>query len=62
MMNERIKQLAEEARIQMCSDARLQEFAELIIKECVDVSLKSSLRPDDMGAIIANHIKRHFDL
>lgn len=33
-MNDLIKQLAEKARIQMCSDARLQEFAELIVDEC----------------------------
>jgi len=37
MMNELIKKFAEQARIEMCSDARLQEFAELIIKECADV-------------------------
>ena len=37
MMNELIKKLAEQARIQMCSDARLQEFAELIINECTTV-------------------------
>lgn len=32
-MNERIKELAVQAKIQMVSEPRLQEFAELIIKD-----------------------------
>lgn len=36
------------------------KFAELIVKECEKVSLKSSHRDDDMGAIIARQIKEHF--
>jgi len=36
-MNEKIKELAEQAKIQMCSDARLQEFAELIVNKCIDI-------------------------
>jgi hypothetical protein len=35
-------------------------FAEMIVKECVQVSLNSSHRDDDMGAIIARQIKKHF--
>lgn len=35
-MNELVKELATKAKIQMCSDARLQEFAELIVRECVE--------------------------
>ena len=34
-MNERLKELAKQARIQMVSEPRLEEFAGLIIKECV---------------------------
>jgi hypothetical protein len=34
-MDEKIGELALQAKIQMCSEARLQEFAELIIKECI---------------------------
>jgi hypothetical protein len=34
-VNEKFKELAERARIQMCSQERLQEFAELIFNECV---------------------------
>lgn len=35
-MNKRIQELTVQARIQMCSDARLQEFAELVIKDCAN--------------------------
>ena len=33
-MNERIKELAVQARIHMCSEPRLQEFAQLVIDMC----------------------------
>jgi len=36
------------------------KFAELIVKECEQVSLKYSHRNDDMGAIIARQIREHF--
>jgi hypothetical protein len=60
-MNERIRQLYyqcqdESQRTESC----YQMFAELIVKECEQVSLKNSHRSDDMGAIIAEHIKQHF--
>lgn len=38
----------------------IKKFAELIVRECEQVSLKSSHRNDDMGAIIARNIKKHF--
>lgn len=38
----------------------LEKFAELIIRECVQVSLKNSHRYDDMGTIIAGQIQEHF--
>ena len=66
MMNERIKELAIEAGLEMCScgcnmpTRQSAMFAELIVKECMQVSLKHSHRDDDMGAIIANKIKKHF--
>ena len=37
-----------------------QKFAELIVEECEQVSLKNSHRDDDMGSIIARQIKQHF--
>jgi hypothetical protein len=63
-MNERIKELAKESGlIQYDSDSKIQDvkkFAELIVRECVEQSLKVSHRNNDMGSIIANMIKQHF--
>ena len=66
-MNERIKQLAEQAGytkdmfgIGHWDMPECKKFAELIVRECEKVSLKSSHRDDDMGAIIARQIKEHF--
>ncbi len=74
-MNERIRQLAEQAGATVITThgmehvvdgcyvigpARLEKFAELIVRECEQVSLKNSHRDDDMGAIIARQIKQHF--
>ena len=72
LMNEQIKVLAIDCAGQMEWDApknpeyftfnrdELQKFAELIIRECIDLALGSSHREDDMGAIVANKIKEHF--
>lgn len=53
-MNERLKELAKQAQVEHCiSHVRLQEFAELIIKECAWVA--------DMGyAAPGIQIKQHF--
>ena len=71
-MNERIRVLAEQAKFMAEEDINKQisynaelkafaeKFAELIAYECIDLALGSSLRDDDMGAIIANKIKKHF--
>ena len=74
-MNEKIKQLAEQAGATVITThgmehvvdgcyvigpARLEKFAELIVRECEQVSLKNSHRADDMGAIIARQIKQQF--
>jgi len=71
-MNERIRELALQAGYQRINDyytngtvtaftdEQIEKFAELIVKECKQVSLKHSHRDDDMGAIIARHIKEHF--
>ena len=34
-MNKIFRELSKRARIQMASDARLQEFGELVVKECI---------------------------
>lgn len=36
MMNEKLKELAVQAKIQMVSEPRLNNFAELIIAECIN--------------------------
>ena len=75
-MNQRIRQLAEQAGMIKILDEHAHEygcgtfedtpypemdkFVELIVRECEKVSLKNSHRDDDMGAIIARHIKQHF--
>ena len=41
-------------------DYYTEKLAELIAYECIDLALGSSHREDDMGAIIANKIKKHF--
>jgi hypothetical protein len=65
-MNERIYELAVQAKIQMVSEPRLQEFAELIVKECVEQSMSigryntpSGITPD-LSIAIAVGLKKHF--
>ena len=56
-MNERIKQLAIEAKVEHCiSHVRLEEFANLIIKECLS-NLHLHGYDDAM-----NQIKEHFEV
>lgn len=61
-MNERIRELAEQATDKWVGGQFFdrERFAELIIRECAKVSLKNSHRNDDMGAIIARQISKHF--
>ena len=75
-MNERIKKLAMEcgAWTQVYENVKgnndrlflvnntfnVEKFAELIVRECEQVSLQNSYRDDDMGAIIARNINKHF--
>jgi hypothetical protein len=60
-MNKRIKELKQAAGIDYNPDQEgLNLFAELIAYECIDLALGSSHREDDMGAIIADKIKKHF--
>lgn len=57
-MNERIKEIATQAQLEHCvSHIRLQEFAELIVRECAEVGSKFSMaHPED----IRHQIKKHF--
>ena len=69
-MNERIEKFARECgawdqvydqkRFMVDGNFDVEKFAELIVKECEQVSLKNSHRDNDMGAIIAKQIKEHF--
>ena len=67
-MNERIKELAQQAEgtkkhipaVWQFYDRELEKFAELIVKECAAVSRKSSKRIDDLSSLIAQDIEKHF--
>jgi hypothetical protein len=69
-MNEVVSRLMNEAQIidpqgggvMHVKRENFQKFAELVVQECRQVSLKNSHRDDDMGAIIAQHINRHFGI
>jgi hypothetical protein len=54
--------LNEELEKMYVPDCFAEKFAEMIVRECEQVSLKHSHRDDDMGAIIARHIKEHFGI
>lgn len=64
-MNKQIKELALQAGyskdfLAVGLPGNMERFAELIVRECEQVSLAISHRDDDMGAIIARRIKHHF--
>jgi hypothetical protein len=75
-MNERIKELADEARIKFSAHwahqgvdtavitrLDLKEFAELIVRQCAEVGLDSVEDGDDLDAImkrVHNNILTHF--
>ena len=61
-MNERLKEIAIKAQVEHCvSHVRLQEFADLIVRECAEVLLKWKGEPfpfdEDLAASL---IKEHF--
>ena len=73
-MNERLKQLAISAQVEHCiSHVRLQEFAELIIKDvineigCANMQ-HCAITTHDLGVVncvdakITNHLLRTFDI
>jgi hypothetical protein len=63
-MNEQLKQIAIKAQVEHCiSHVRLQEFAELIIKECCDVLQHEDIRHSGYGynqGFLHKKIKEHF--
>ena len=65
-MNERIKQLAEQAgwdNHHSKFDTRIEKFAELIVRECIDIAQDRAAfdwaPPNDVNHII-DEIKQHF--
>lgn len=73
-MNQRLKQLAISAQVEHCvSHVRLQEFAELIIKDVINEIANSNMQhcaltTHDLGVVncaeskITNHILRIYDI
>jgi hypothetical protein len=63
-MNNRVRELIKEhgsdSSGKWVAVDKVELIAELIAYECMDLALGSSHREDDMGAIIANKIKKHF--
>jgi hypothetical protein len=51
-MKEKIKEIATQSKIQMVSEPRLQEFADLIISECIDA----------IRTINKNHARTTYDI
>ena len=57
-VNQRIKELAIKAQVEHCiSHVRLEEFAELIIRECADIATLNQFQWDATG----NYVLEHFD-
>lgn len=68
-MNNRLEELMYESGLTAsgCWDSMddydhkaIEKLCDLVVRECIEQSLKVSYRNDDMGAIIANSIKKHF--
>jgi len=59
-MNERIQELAKEAMLEHCvSHVRLEKFAELIVRECINICEQGTpTQTTSSGA--ASFIKQHF--
>jgi hypothetical protein len=67
-MNERLKQIAIEAKVEHCiSHVRLQEFAELIVRECAGVVEGGRFLHDQAPTALfarecSGAIKKHFGI
>lgn len=66
-MNERIRELAEQAGIDLYGDTgveatqgNLQELAELIVKECADKLESTDIVHGYVAKFLSNEIKEHF--
>ena len=62
-MNENLKQIAIQAKVEHCiSHVRLQEFAELIVQECLKEVFYTieDEEQDNISGSIRDRIKEHF--
>ena len=60
-MNERIKELAEQAELNLeLQSLRVEKFAELIVKECAEVARQHNLEKADRSYMIHKVINQHF--
>ena len=56
-MNEKLKEIAVKAQVEHCvSHVRLQEFAELIVKECIDYC------GENLSKTVGGALKIHFGI
>jgi len=59
-MNKRIQELAEQAELNatlLFNKEKLEQFAELIVRECCDVFVELRTRPADLAVL---DVKKHF--
>jgi hypothetical protein len=59
-MNEKIKQLAEQAGLDYMPDHDLEKFAELIVRECIGVVEKQKVKMSYGPTFVIQDIKEHF--
>lgn len=57
-----VSRIVDPGAIQGGTADTLKKFAHDVVQECVDVSMKTSHREDDMGSIIAKKIQKHFGI
>lgn len=62
-MNEKLTQIAIEAKVEHCiSHVRLQEFAELIVRECAGLCVSNIADEICGGKGFSEKIKQHFGI
>ena len=57
-MNERIQQLAEQAKLYdgwFCGKGNIEKFAELIIRECADIASMNQHQYESTGVYVLKH-------
>lgn len=60
-MNEQLKEIAVKAKVEHCiSHVRLEEFAELIVKECIDICNTTMSNGYLNGVAAGVAIRKHF--